>query len=136
MLELRLDTTLDSLTDAVVTTSHMISMLQVLGAAVVLGIVTFFLQSVGKWTINVPWPVRTYTRILVLLVFVWILFHLAGYTLGESDTNRLAMFSNSLEIVGDLIKTLIGAVIGALSATGLFTKGEQANDPEENGEGE
>lgn len=130
MLELRLDYTLET---TVTQLPNLVLVLKLLGAFGVLGVVAWFLQSVGKWTINVPWPVRTYTRILVLLTFVWVLFHFAGYTLQESDTERLALFTDSLEIVGDLIKTLIGAVIGALSATGLFTKGEQTNDPENEG---
>lgn len=116
----------------IIITGDLVLVLQILGAVAFLGLLIYFLQSIGKWEINVPWPVRTYTRILVLLVFMWITLHIAGYTLGAENDARMELFSTSIKVVADLTKTLVGAIIGALSATGLFTKGDGENLPPEN----
>ena len=78
--------------------------------------VTHFLRSLGTWEIEVPWQIRAFTRIFVLLVFVYLLLFGLTALLGP-DNGKLDMFSQNIALVGDLIKTLIGALIGALSTT-------------------
>lgn len=85
-----------------------------IGVAIAATSITHFLLGVGKWEIAVPWQVRAYTRVLVLIVFVYLM--LIGVTIMSPDQSaKMPIFNDAVALVGDLMKTMIGAVIAALS---------------------
>jgi hypothetical protein len=77
-------------------------------------LVTQFLSNVGTWEASVPWQIRAYTRLFVLIVFLYLLI-MMGTVLVSGE--KLKIFTDSGALIGDLLKTVIGAIIGALSMT-------------------
>lgn len=95
--------------------------LQILGnvapwliGAIAAACVTQFLKGLGTWETVVPWQIRAFTRMLVLLVFIYMLVSAAIAFLPDGG-EKIKIFSNNLDLIGDLLKTMMGAVIGALS---------------------
>ena len=80
-------------------------------------VVTQFLLGLGRWEKAIPWQVRAFTRVLVLVVFVYLLQMGVVTFLPETYAAKLKIFSDGLTLIGDIFKTLMGAVIGALSAS-------------------
>lgn len=76
-------------------------------------IITQFLLGFAKWEVFVPWQIRTFSRIFIVIVFVYLL--LTAGALFVPDNGKLSVFTDNISLVGDLLKTLIGSIIGALS---------------------
>jgi hypothetical protein len=91
------------------------SILPIVGGIVAAIVVTQFLLALGRWESSVPWPVRAFSRVFVLVVFVYLLLIGIGGILPEGSAIKLGMVRDGLTLTGDILKTVIGAIIGALS---------------------
>ena len=99
-------------------------------------VITQFLIQEGKGNIKVPWQVNAYIRILTLLVFVYMLNMGVVLFIPETDASKLKTFTDGVSLSGDAVKTLLGAIIGAVSVSiasdkklsGL-QKDEESNSP-------
>jgi len=78
-------------------------------------IVTYFFLHLGKWEKTVPWQIKAFTRVLILIIFVYLIQLAAIVFLPNPD--KIKIFSDGISLVGDIFKTFIGAVIGALSTS-------------------
>lgn len=78
---------------------------------------TIFLTNLGKWEKTIPWQVRAFTRVLILVVFVYLLQLGVIAFLPEEYAGKVKIFSDGIALTGDIFKTLMGAVIGALSVS-------------------
>jgi uncharacterized membrane protein YeaQ/YmgE (transglycosylase-associated protein family) len=78
-------------------------------------VVTFFLLRLGHWEKTIPWQIRAFTRVLIVIVFVYLLQMGAIMFIPEEYAERIKIFSEGIGLVGDIFKTFIGALIGALS---------------------
>lgn len=77
-------------------------------------VITQFLLGLGKWEVQVPWQVRAYTRVLVMIIFVYLISY-AGVLFVPEASNKIPVLTSGVDLIGDILKTIIGAVIGALS---------------------
>ena len=80
-------------------------------------VITQFLIQEGKGNIKVPWQVNAYIRILTLLVFVYMLNMGVVLFIPETDASKLKTFTDGVSLSGDAVKTLLGAIIGAVSVS-------------------
>lgn len=90
--------------------------------------ITQFLLGLGKWEIQVPWQVRAYTRVLVMIIFVYLISY-AGVLILPESSDKIPAVTAGVNLVGDLLKTIIGAVIGALSMSMKDATKEPENTP-------
>lgn len=80
-------------------------------------LVTLFLLKLGHWEKTIPWQIRAFTRVLIIIVFVYLLQFGAVMFLPEAISDRLEIFSKGIDLVGDSLKVFIGAIIGALATS-------------------
>ena len=78
-------------------------------------IITQFLIQHTKIDITIPWQIRTFIRILTISVFLYLFCLEIIIFVPETQTAKLKIFQDGLSWSGDLVKTLLGAIIGALS---------------------
>ena len=98
----------------------------IIGAIAAIAI-TQFLLGLGKWESKVPWQVRAYTRVLVMITFVYLISY-AGVLFVPETSGKMDVLTTGVNLIGDLLKTIIGAVIGALS----MSMKDAINDETEN----
>ena len=80
-------------------------------------VITQFLIQLGRWEHNIPWQIRAFTRVLIMVIFVYLLQLGILTFLPEKLAERVEIFSGGLTLIGDILKILIGAVVGALSTS-------------------
>jgi hypothetical protein len=85
-----------------------------------------FLIQAGTWELSVPWQIRAFTRVFIVMVFLYLLT-LMGTILAPET--KVTIFTDSTKLIGDLLKMTIGAIIGALSTA--FTGRVNADEHDE-----
>ncbi len=78
-------------------------------------IITQFLIQHSKLDVTIPWQIRTFIRILTISVFLYLFCLEVIIFVPETQATKLKIFQEGLAWSGDLVKTLLGALIGALS---------------------
>lgn len=86
------------------------------GVLAFLSIVVFLLQQ-SKGNNQIPWQLNAYIRIFVLVIFIYLLnMGIIVYTPALAE-GKLKIFTDGAALSGDLVKTLLGAIIGAVSVS-------------------
>lgn len=79
-------------------------------------LLTQFLIQEGKvGGAKLPWQIFTYIRILTMLIFIYIINMGVILFIPDAESGKIKLFTDGLSLSSDLIKTLLGAVIGAIS---------------------
>jgi hypothetical protein len=107
--------------------SPMLSLIPYLGVGIMGIVITQFLLTLGKWETYVPWQIRAFTRLFISVVFAYLL--LIGFSFFAPEGAKLQVFVDNTSLLGDLLKTIVGAIIGALS---MSIKSPHTQDADEN----
>lgn len=80
-------------------------------------IIAQFLIQHTRLEVNIPWQIRTYVRILTIAIFLYMINMGIILFIPDSESARLKIFTDGTSLAADCIKTLLGAIIGALSVS-------------------
>ena len=78
-------------------------------------ILTQFLIQEGRVEANIPWQIRAYVRILTMVIFIYLLNMGIILFVPDTDAAKIKVFTDGINLSSDLVKTLLGAIIGAVS---------------------
>ena len=78
-------------------------------------ILTQFLIQEGRVEVGIPWQIRSYIRILILVIFIYLLNMGVILFIPDTEATKIKVFTDGVNLSSDLVKMLLGAIIGAVS---------------------